>query len=447
MIPRTSFGSPLVRNLSGVLFLLIFGALAVACDVTATEPAPTLLPSAVPPSPVAQEATAMPTEVSAPTETATAFPTLEATATAPMPEPTATPLQTVLPESLYFISSEGQIMRLEADGQSLSAITQEAEPVADYDVADGGQKIVYVSGNNLYEAAADGSARQLKVAVGAFEDDGSGSGFITMTISQPRYSPDGSQIAFGLNGVNLIASGTATEYQSILPSDPYPDFNDPDSERPEGPVRFFWPKAWSPDGRKILTQLAYFPEGGSLVVLNVADGNLVEIFNEDFINCCDWAWSPDSLGGFIASDQMAYGTAGIAQVDTLSGESTTLILGQAPDGPPPPEGSVTLFRAPLDLGDGSLQIFVAAFDFESGVSPYTIVVYDPQADQITPLSEERYSTSQMRWFGDGRGAAIVVVDPQAPGERKGQLHYLASDGRLALPLPAEGSSPIWANGD
>jgi hypothetical protein len=352
----------------------------------------------------------------------------------------------MLPDSLYFISAEGQIVRLEADGQSLTPITQEAEPVTGYDVAPGGQKIVYVSGNNLYEAAADGSGQQLKVAVGAFEDDGTGGSFITQTISRPRYSPDGSQIAFGLNGVNLIASGPATAYETILANDPYPDFSNPDFARPEEPVRFFWPESWSPDGRKLLTQLGYFPEGGGLVVLDLAEGSLVEPLNALGITCCDWAWSPDSLGGYIASDLMAYGAAGLAQVDAISGQSTTLILGQSPDAPPP-DGPITLFRAPLDPGDGSLLVFIAAVDFLSGTSPYAMALYDLQADQITPLSEERYPVSQMRWFGDGRGAAIVVIDPEAPGQRIGQLHYLARDGQPALPLPAEGNSPIWGNGD
>lgn len=446
---------PLIKPLYRGLFFLSLGILAVACDIVANEPTPTLLPTAVPPSPVAQETTVLPatpvaTDTLAPTEpasqTATPLPTLEATATAPMPEPTATPLPSVLPAALYFISTDGQIMRQEADGQTLTLITQEVSPITDYDVASGGQKIAYVSGNNLYESAADGSESQLLVEVGPFPYDETGANNVTLTIRRPRYSPDGTQIAFGLDGVNLIQSGTSSEYEVLLASDPFPDFTNPDFEPQEGPIRFFRPEAWSPDGSKILTQFGYFPEGGGMSVLNVADGSLVEHFNPSGINCCDWTWSPDSLGGYIASDQFAYGAAGLAQVDAVSGESTTLIMGMLPDAPPP-EGPVTQFRTPLDLGDGSLLVFVAAVDFQSGQSPYTIASYDLAADQITPLSEERYPISQMRWFGDGQGAAVVVEDLDIPGYGTGQLYYLAIDGQPALPLPAVGSSPIWANGD
>jgi hypothetical protein len=186
-----------------------------------------------PPDPATEVATAVPETNQTPEAEATpAPPTAE-------PEPGG---PAVLPAALYFLNTHNQIVRLAADGLTLTQITNEPQPVTDFDVSPVNGRLIYVSGNNLIESAADGSNPFVKITGETFNPDEPGAS-ITKAITSPRYSPDGSQIAFGLNGVNLIASGEATDYQVVVPSDPYPDPNNPPPNS-EQPIRFLTSGQW-----------------------------------------------------------------------------------------------------------------------------------------------------------------------------------------------------------
>ncbi|MFQ5340361.1 MAG: hypothetical protein ACE5F6_02315 [Anaerolineae bacterium] len=68
-----------------------------------------------------------------------------------------------LPAPLYFLAG-GQIHRLERDGVTLTQITDEPEPVIDFDVSLANGMVVYVSGNNLIRADAYGGDPVVLVA-------------------------------------------------------------------------------------------------------------------------------------------------------------------------------------------------------------------------------------------------------------------------------------------
>jgi hypothetical protein len=303
---------------------------------------------------------------------------------------------------------------------------------------------VYVSGNRLIETDPNGRNPIVKVDAGEIVIDPTRAPAdqlrITRSIDKPRFSPDGGQIVFGLNGVNLILAGAATEYAVLLPSDPYPDPNNPGAAGAEGPIRFYWPESWSPDGRHLLIQFAYYPEAGGLVVYDLASGEWNEVTNPDRIACCDWAWADDGQTAYLASDLIAYGMPGLAQVSTATGESQTLITG-APETPgvtglPP---SIQVFSAPLAAGDGRVLLFVAIGYQDDPLQPmFHMAEYTPGAAETAPLRSDEYFPIEALWAADGRGAVIVNPGPSSAYPIRGPLRWVPANGAAAVDLPATG---------
>ena len=442
---------------------LLLIPLLLACNFVSDmlSPAESLSPAATTP-----EATPISTATAPPpTATPPAAPTESTLPADPPPTPLVIPSPTsesprmtdeptLLPAALYFIGQTGigqvgQIMRLEADGRSLSQITDAPEGILDFDVSAVDGRLVYVSDNQLIETGADGQNPIVKVDAGPIVDAGPGAGTgaarITQAIDRPRFSPDGGQIVFGLNGVNLILAGLATEYAILLPSDPFPDFNDPNFTMPEGPTRFYWPESWSPDGRRLLLRFGYYPEGGGLALLDLSSRELNMVTNADGIECCDWAWSADSQTGFVASDQIAYGVPGLIQVDPATGGSATLING-APETPgvtgQPP--SIRLFRAPFAAGNGIVYSFVATGDQDEPHQPLFHMAQLPAgANDTIPLRDDEYLSIDTLWAADGRGAVIADVGPSSTYPISGPIRWLAAGGEPAVDLPASGGMLRW----
>jgi hypothetical protein len=427
------------KHLSWLLLI----PLLLACTLFANTPelpTPDLTPilispsSMPPPDPPTEEATAVPETSQPPEEEATPVP------------PTAEPKPggpAVLPAALYFLNTANQIMRLAPDGLTLTQITNEPQPVIDFDVFPADGRLVYVSGNNLIESDADGSNPFVKIAGESFDPDQPGES-ITKAISSPRYSPDGSQIAFGLNGVNLMASGEATDYQVIVPSDPYPDVNNPGANTDET-IRFFTSGDWSPNGAKLAVSFSFFPEAGGMALKNLEDGTYIELENPiPGIVCCDWAWSADSSVGYLASDLLAYGLPGLVRFDTATGQGTTIIAGlPSEDSESDPESSVRLFKSVFLTGDGSLLSFVDAPPGFTEQPLYTMHQIAPDGSSLTPLRTDNHPIWEVLWADDGSGAIIVDTqfNPQFPPT--GPMRWLPSDGGPVLNLPANGSHARW----
>lgn len=388
-------------------------------------------------------------ETPEPAATMVAEPSETPTAGARPPTPPVSPSPTVasprmmaeltlLPAPLYFVGETGEIMRLEPDGQALSQITDTTFGIRDFDVSPVDGRLIYVSGNMLIETDPDGGNPIVKVDGGPIQDDGTGSAKITQTIDRPRFSPNGGHIAFGLKGINLILAGSATEYSVLLPSDPYPDLDDPDYVFPEVQTRFYWPGSWSPDGRLLQIGFGYYPEGGGLAVVNVADGDWNPVTNADGIECCDWAWSADSAIGFLASDQVAYHVPGLAQVDPLTGGSQTIIHG-APESP-----EIQLFRAPFAAGESILYTFVAAGREDASLPlNYHLAQIPAGATETDRLRDDAYYFVDYLWAADGRGAVIADAGPSSTYPIIGPLRWLPADGGPAVDLPASGGALRW----
>jgi tetratricopeptide (TPR) repeat protein len=422
------------------LFLL---PLILACNLVTDSPEPTPL---VETPQVVISPSSMPPPTLSPTTESEAPPATEVT---PVPE-TANPQTTVpavLPASLYFLNTNNQIMRLAADGLTLTQITNEAEDVTDFDVSPEIGRIVYVSGNNLIETDLNGDNRILKVLGEPLNPD-IPDDFITIRISSPRYSPEGSRISFGLNGLNIIPSGPETDYEVVVPSDPYPDFNNNPGPSEGNPIRFFTSGEWSPDGTKLAVSFTYFPEGGGLAIKNLDDGSLIDLNNSiPGLTCCNWTWTADSSTGYIASNLLAYGSPGLVRFDAATGQGTTIVRGLPPEGiEPGPENPIRLFTSAYPTADGSILSFVDAantFDEFVGPSVYTMHRISLDGSTITPIRTDSHPIWEALWAKDGSGAIIVDTQFDQRYPPTGPLRWLPTDGGPILELPAHGSQLRW----
>jgi hypothetical protein len=412
----------LVVTRYSVLLLALLAVFVTGCGLVGSAP-----PATEPPQPTAEPATPIVVEPTvAPTE--------------PGPEPTATPEAGPLPAPLYFIAAaDGQIWRVERNGDTATQITHEAEAVTYFDVSPVDGMLVYVSGNSLILAGADGGDRQLVFGGPQdFPEDQA----INNTITHPRWSPNGRQIAFGYGGIQVLDLDSPMLTPNVLiPSDPVPDMT---AGRPPDLVRFYRHAIWSPDGSKLLVEFFYWPEGGSwaMLLLN-SDAELVEFQSppEGGILCCEATWSLDGEYVYFGSPYIGMGSPGLRRVHAASGQVETLI---APAGEPGQETYFMVEKA-QQLADGSLYYFFGTVQgFPTGsFTPLTLYRAGPDAANGTPLRQDSYTLEEALWARDASGAVIMEVGPDSVWPYHGALTWLPADGSAAIRLPVDGSSLAW----
>jgi Tol biopolymer transport system component len=338
----------------------------------------------------------------------------------------------VLPAPLLFLSNRGgsdQIWRLDVDAVTLTQLTNEPAPVTRFDVSAADGRIAYVSNNDLLIANADGSGRTLLVngpeAPSPLPDNWQ----ITSEVGPLFWSPDGSRIVFGLNGVNLIsvAGGPST---LLIASDAVPQ--PPDFAQPAGGARFYWPDQWSPDGQRLMVSFAYWPEAGGVAVTSASGGPRVELQSPAGIVCCNPTWSLDGNSIYYASSSVGLISAGLWRADANTGQSTTLIQGELND-------AYTLVGYAQQAGNGRLYYFLSrANGFPEGFIALTM--YSSDADGVSnqaQLRNDAHIFFEALWAHDGSGAVIVDSTEAVNSgsfSTSGPLLYLKSDGSAAIPL-------------
>jgi hypothetical protein len=199
-----------------ILFCLAILLSVAGCD--SDQPAPT--PDSSAPATVTEPAASPADPTAEPVITITPEPD----PVTPEPDPVADTLA-ALPAPLYYIGrATGQVMRLEQDGVTVSQITAEPAPVADFDVV--GDWLAYTSDNSLITLNLASGERTVRVVGGSFDEEDYEASY-RERINSPRLSPDGSQIAFAKNGIQTISLGADNSVTQLLVNDTLPDFSDP----------------------------------------------------------------------------------------------------------------------------------------------------------------------------------------------------------------------------
>jgi hypothetical protein len=404
--------------------------------------------------PLSAEGTSTASEHLLETEEASAEPS-EAEVTTEPPTKTG-----ILPAPIFYLSASSDepiapghsdMWRLEVDGVTVTKITDEPDSVIGFDVSQIDGSITYVTfgSYDLYHINADGSGRTLLVDGPEFEDHPGDKPF--STLSNPVMSPDGSQIAYALSGVNILPA-MGGESRLILANVP----------GPEGSlvwIRSFYPVSWSPDGTRIL---AGDSVGGGFSIVNVVDSSVINVSNPigDFF-CCSPTWSVDGESiyyGGVLYDPSIFQAPGLWRIDANTGEAVTLIPGyEDPLSAQESGAPMTLIQSPQQLSDGNIYSFAAFGTYKElwlddagnivaprlemtrflsdGSQPVTIRSY---ADQF---GDAPWTFGNALWAPDASGAVTSIFG--ADDLSNTTLLWLPCDGSDAVILGGHGFHYRW----
>ncbi|MBL8057615.1 MAG: PD40 domain-containing protein [Anaerolineales bacterium] len=425
--------------------------LALSLAAAACQPIEVRLEPPSGSAPPAEPATSVPL---IPDTGATATPA----ATAPQPIPTlapASPFPDVsgdaaglpglrLPAPVYFLlPGSGQVWRLEPDAARLIPITREAAPVTAFDISPTDGALAYVSGNALIQTDALGNHR----VVLAQGPDTFGDEQLNREVTNPRWSPDGQWIAFGLNGVNVVAAAGAASAGTprlVLQNSPavWLTADTAATEAPAEPARFYRPAAWAPDGERLLVEFNYFPHGGGWLVLDRAGQVLATLQPPEGYPCCEPAWSQDGRFVFFANEQPGLIAPGLWRADAATGEVASLIPGLTQTG-------MTFVRAPRELADGRLHFLLGtstAFpEDRPQLVPFSAAGFADSLVDFRATRGESFKVSEVVWDPAGRGLLLVQASASAPWEEGGALIWLSADsaGGPPVALGQSGRQPRW----
>jgi Tol biopolymer transport system component len=262
--------------------------------------------------------------------------------------PASTPTPSLLPRSLYFLAPDAaahlQIFRLAVDGKTLAQLTSEPADVDSFDVNQKDGRVVYVSNNQMLLINANGSGRQMLLDGGVKDEINP---FLN-SIQSAVWSPNGETIAYGYGGLNLysVTTGVSNRVLENLLND-----------IGNGliiPTELYIPSRYSPDGTKLAVTLGYY-EGAGLAIYYPAGNSLVRLTGDEgaLICCGEEAWTADGSALYAANPSMGMFNSGLWRVDAASGQTATLIPGDAGD------GTFNFADNPILAPDGWLYFFFA----------------------------------------------------------------------------------------
>jgi hypothetical protein len=379
----------------------------------------------------------------------TTIPTTAPTAATTMPTaaPTAAPESTtvsqpegVLPAPLIY-NLDGQIYRLGVDGKTTTKLTDEpsfmpdALAISEFDVSPADGSLIYLT----QQVGADNETTQLLIRV-----DANGTNRTVLLegafATTPRFSPDGTQIAFGVvsdatgaakdlaSGVYMIpAAGGAPRL--VQASDSF------DPANPAPSARAYAASGFSPDGSKLLLR-AFLPyaEFCETAIKDLRSDGLIKLAPPagTVTGCGTGVWNSDSSSLYVPLYEpgMFGGFAGLAQVDATSGALTTLFGNKV--------GATYLrINGLRPTQNDTFLGFVATADKPFPSEPgsptprYTLHEISLDGRLTTLRSDSQFLWGSPLWAPDASGAVIPSGDGTTP---RPTLVWAPVDGRPAVEL-------------
>jgi len=353
----------------------------------------------------------------------------------PGEEPQATQTNGLLPHTLYYLSSADgeiyQVWMLDRDGLSNTRVTSEPNGVDEYSVSPADGRVAFITNNQLYSINPNGDQRQLLV-------DGSDSiaetdeYFYIQRINGLSWSPDGSSLAYGRNGLHI--------YHFDSQADDHVMLNEIE-ERDSGflfPQALYSPYQWSPDGSQLLVNISYY-EAGTLGIYTPGRPEIVKL--GDKIICCQPTWSPDSRSIVVASPFLGYIDSGLWRVDTITGKATELIPATSPD------ETLNFAGWPVVLDNGNLRYFYTNTpSFPTGDVPLLMV--NSASDGVserTILRPENWLNYEVLWAKNGTLALAVqpITGEDAGWPRTGPIVLIPPSEDPVIPLGINGYQLQW----
>ena len=338
-----------------------------------------------------------------------------------------------LPAPLYYLSN-GQIWRLSVDMQTQQQITGESTPIDSFDTTPASGMLVYTSSNSLIITDLDGSNRQVLRAgpvLTPIPDDLARLNdidHITSAIRTPVWSPDGKQIAFVENGLQVFDLETNQVeqiwHQSLTSSEPY---------LVESAL------SWSPDGKHLLLSQYTYP----IDTLGHRWLGVLELGGQLYMKIAtatqaSFAWSPNAADLYLAN--AAYGTDRSLMRCGLETMQCQLIAEFEP------ARWYYHYAYPFVTAEERLLVFMGASD-DPDRTPETFSLINLSRDgfERTNLRSDGYFLDSAIWSLDGSGVLITLA--QAANEHPaGSTLWLNTSDGPAIPLPMMNTSNLrWGS--
>ncbi|MEK6222290.1 MAG: DPP IV N-terminal domain-containing protein [Chloroflexota bacterium] len=346
----------------------------------------------------------------------------------------ALPDQNILPRSLYYLSNVGsrnyQVWRVEQNGVTQHQITNEPDSVTEFTVSPVDGRVVYIANNDLVVIDAEGKGRSILVD-GAAVNEAENSYHYQTKISGLAWSPDGTRLAFGQNGIQLydfFSQSTQTLNTNIVATL---------EDGGLSPVELFFPHSWSPDSSHLLVNVSYL-ESGSLSVLDILTGLLTPF--KGGTACCHPAWANDGQSVFVASSQLGLVSSGLWQYDLQDGGKTTLINEQSKN------QTYNFVAHPFHHPNGDLYFFFGStVVLPENVVPLNITrASSDELDKPVSLRPENFNIFEALWAPLGESLVAVqypLGEPSWP--LAGPIILIDSNGAPVIPLSSNGYQIQW----